>query len=210
MREYSGLFITFEGIDGSGKTTQLQALRRMIEQSGREVLLVREPGGTMIGEKIRAILLDKENIVMSRETELLLYEAARSQIVREVILPALFEGKMVICDRFFDSSTAYQGYGRGLDLEDVSFLNRFATGGLEPDLTFLLDISAGDARERMNGRDSADDRLEMEGLVFMKAVREGYLELAKKNDRFVYLDAMRPAFELEREIERTFWEVIRK
>lgn len=209
MRDYSGLFITFEGIDGSGKTTQLQALRRTIEQSGREVLLVREPGGTVIGEKIRMILLDKENIVMSKETELLLYEAARSQIVREVISPALFAGKMVICDRFFDSSTAYQGYGRGLPLEDVFFLNRFATGGIEPDLTFLLDISARDARERMDGRDSVEDRLEMEGLAFMEAVRKGYLELSK-NNRFVCLDARRPAAELEKEIERTFWEVIQK
>jgi dTMP kinase len=164
----------------------------------------------MIGEKLRDILLDKENLIMSKETELLLYEAARSQIVREVILPALVAGKMVICDRFYDSSTAYQGFGRGLDLEAVQFLNRFATGGLEPDITFFLDISARDARERMNGRESAEDRLEMEGLAFMEAVRRGYLDLAEKNNRIICLDAMRPVNELEREIERTFWEVIQK
>lgn len=210
MREHRGVFITFEGIDGSGKSTQLQALHRTLTGAGLEVLLVREPGGTMIGEKIRELLLDKENTGMTSETELLLYEAARSQIVREVIRPALDSGKIVICDRFYDSSAAYQGYGRGLPLGDVSALNRFATGGLEPDLTFLLDISARDAALRMSGRDSLEDRLEIEGIGFMEAVREGYLTMAGKNGRFFCLDARLPALELEREIEHKFWEVLRK
>ncbi len=210
MREHRGVFVTFEGIDGCGKTTQLQALRRTLTGAGHEVLLVREPGGTMIGEKIRELLLDKENTGMTSETELLLYEAARSQIVREVIQPALNSGKIVICDRFYDSSTAYQGYGRGLPLEDVGTLNRFATGGLEPDLTFLLDLSARDAARRMHGREGQEDRLEIEGTEFMESVREGYLTMAGKNGRFVCLDASLPALELQQEIEHKFWEVLRK
>lgn len=210
VREHSGMFVTFEGIDGSGKTTQLQALKNTLINAGRDVLLVREPGGTFIGEKIRSVLLDTANTGMSRETEILLYEAARSQIVREVIRPALLDGKIVICDRFYDSSVAYQGYGRGLDLDDVSFLNRFATGGLEPDLTFLLDIPAADARARMHGREEVADRLEIEGHDFMETVRQGYLDLAAKNNRFVCLDARDSATEIEKNIERKFWEVLQR
>ena len=207
MRMDKGLFITFEGIDGCGKTTQVTALKNSLEAKGTKVIVIREPGATLIGEKIRSILLDKANYGMSSETEVLLYEAARAQIVNEVIRPALHAGDVVICDRFYDSSVAYQGYARGLPLESIDFLNRFATGGLEPDLTFLLDLPAEAAWERMNGREGAHDRLEIEGLGFMEKVRAGYLELAGKHARIIKLDAMSPATVLAEYIDRNFWEV---
>ena len=207
MRMDKGLFVTFEGIDGCGKTTQVTALKNSLESKGTKVVVIREPGATLIGEKIRSILLDKANYGMSSETEVLLYEAARAQIVNEVIRPALHAGEVVICDRFYDSSVAYQGYARGLPLESIDSLNRFATGGLEPDLTFLLDLPAAAAWERMNGREGAHDRLEIEGLGFMEKVRAGYLELAGKHARIIKLDAMSPATVLAEYIDRNFWEV---
>lgn len=203
-----GLFITFEGIDGSGKSTQVTALKDFLEGKGLQVLLVREPGSTVIGEKIRSILLDKANSGMTSEAELLLYEAARSQNVSEVIRPALQRGRIVICDRFYDSTVAYQGYGRGLDLDAVNFLNRYATGGLEPDITFLLDLPAKSAWDRMNVREGSQDRLEIEGLGFMDKVRAGYLELSSRHARMIKLDAMSPATVLAEYIERKVWEVV--
>ena len=208
MRIGDGLFVTFEGIDGCGKTTQVTALRDSLEAKGAKVIVIREPGATFIGEKIRSILLDNANSGMSSETEVLLYEAARAQIVSEVIRPALLAGKVVICDRFYDSSVAYQGYARGLPLESIDSLNQFATGGLEPDLTFLLDLPAEAAMERMNVREGSHDRLEIEGLGFMEKVRAGYLELAGKHARIIKLDAMSPATVLAEYIDRKFWEVI--
>ena len=152
-----GLFITFEGIDGCGKSTQTSLCKAWLEELGREVLLVREPGGTKLGERIREILLDKKNSSMAPMTELFLFEAARAQIVEETIKPALAEGKVVICDRFFDSSYAYQGCARGLGPEMVSRLNMDATGGLAPDVTFFLDISVEDAVKRRNTRGEEKD-----------------------------------------------------
>lgn len=207
MQMDKGLFVTFEGIDGCGKTTQVTALRKSLEEKGTKVIVIREPGATLIGEKIRSILLDNANCGMSSETEVLLYEAARAQIVNEVIRPALREGKVVICDRFYDSSVAYQGYARGLSLESIDSLNRFATGGLEPDLTYLLDLPAEAAWARMNNREGSHDRLEIEGLGFMDKVRAGYLELAGKYARIITLDAMSPATVLAEYIDRKFWEV---
>jgi len=203
-----GLFVTFEGIDGSGKSTQVSALRKSLEDKGTEVIVIREPGATLIGEKIRSILLDKAHSKMSSETELLLYEAARAQIVYEVIRPALQAGKVVICDRFYDSTVAYQGYARGLSLESIDFLNQLATGGLEPDLTFLMDLPAKDAWERMDVREEAQDRLELEGFSFMEKVRAGYLELAGKHARIIKVDALSPATVLAKYIDRKFWEVV--
>lgn len=208
MRMDKGLLVTFEGIDGCGKSTQVTALKDSLEEKGTKVIVIREPGATPIGEKIRSILLDKANFVMSSETEVLLYEAARAQIVNEVIRPALRAGNVVICDRFYDSSVAYQGYARGLPLESIDSLNRFATGGLEPDLTFLLDLPAQAAWERMNIREGSHDRLEIEGLGFMEKVRAGYLELAGKHARIIKLDAMSPATVLAEYIDRKFWEVV--
>jgi dTMP kinase len=210
MVEGRGLFITFEGIDGSGKTTQIRKLRQMLESESIPFEVIREPGGTMIGEKIRSILLDKEHSNMSPETELLLYEAARAQIVFERIRPALLAGKTVICDRFYDSTVAYQGYARGLSLEAIDLVNKIATSGLEPDLTFLMDMSAKDAASRVDGRKKDSDRLESEGLIFMEKVRVGYLALSKNNNRMIYLNAAAPINEVWQQIEKKVREVLNK
>lgn len=202
----SGLFVTFEGIDGSGKSTQIEMLSSDLEKAGKPFLLIREPGGTEIGEKIRTILLDKANSKMTARTELLLYEAARAQIVEEKIRPALEEGKVVICDRFFDSTVAYQGYARGLGLEPVDFLNRWSTAGLAPDITFLFDLDEQVAYQRRNGR-GEEDRLEAEGLLFMKKVREGYLERSKEEKRIRVIDATRTPEMIYDEIKQAVWEV---
>ena len=185
-----GIFITFEGIDGCGKSTQCELLKDCLNEAGKEFIFVREPGGTVIGERIREILLDKKNSQMTARTELLLFEAARAQITDEVIRPALEEGKTVICDRFFDSSSAYQGMARGMGMEFVSGLNMAATGGLAPDVTFFFDISAEEALERRGKRGEASDRIELAGLKFQEDVRRGYLELAKSSGgRIVTIDA---------------------
>jgi dTMP kinase len=185
-----GIFITFEGIDGCGKSTQCEMLKDYLTEYGKEFIFVREPGGTEIGERIREILLDKKNTLMTARTELLLFEAARAQITDEVIKPALDDGKIVICDRFFDSSSAYQGMARGMGMDFVASLNMAATGGLKPDITFFFDISAEEALERRGKRGEASDRIELAGLKFQEDVRQGYLELAKSSEgRIVTIDA---------------------
>ena len=184
-----GLFITFEGIDGCGKSTQIGLLTAYLEDIGRPCLLVREPGGTEIGEKIRSILLDKENNEMSPAAELLLFEAARAQIVEEKIRPAIEAGTTVICDRFYDSTYAYQGVARSLGEDLVVTLNDIATSGLAPDITFLLDLSVEDAYARRKGRGEADDRMELLGLEFQRSVRNGYLKAAETFDRIRVIDA---------------------
>lgn len=170
------IFVTFEGIEGSGKTTQARLLTDFLGKQGFDVVLTREPGGPPISEKIRSILLDNANPEMQAMTELLLYEASRHQHVREVIKPALQAGKSVICDRFADASTAYQGYGRGIDIEKVKYLNLIATEGVWPDLTFLLDVPCEIGLKRL-GRSL--DRIESETIDFHERVRKGYLEIAK-------------------------------
>jgi dTMP kinase len=207
LRTFKGMFVTFEGVDGSGKSTQIAVLRQSLENRGIEVVVIREPGGTLIGEKIRSILLDRANDGMTSGTELFLYEAARAQIVHDVILPALLAGKAVICDRFFDSTVAYQGYGRGLDLVSIHLLNDLAAEGLQPDLTYYLDLPVKAAIERMHVREGEQDRIEQEGFAFMERVRTGYLALAAEHKRIITLDAMAPVMELADHIERTFWEV---
>lgn len=185
-----GTFITFEGIDGCGKSTQCEMLKDYLKERGVDFIFVREPGGTVIGERIREILLDKKNSQMTSRTELLLFEAVRAQITDEVIKPALEEGKIVLCDRFFDSSSAYQGMARGMGMEFVSDLNMAATGGLKPDITFFFDISAEEALERRGKRGEASDRIELAGLKFQEDVRAGYLELAKRSEgRIITIDA---------------------
>ena len=185
-----GIFITFEGIDGCGKSTQCEMLKDYLTEYGKEFIFVREPGGTEIGERIREILLDKKNTLMTARTELLLFEAARAQITDEVIKPALDDGKIVICDRFFDSSSAYQGMARGMGMDFVASLNMAATGGLKPDITFFFDISAEEALERRGKRGEASDRIELAGLKFQEDVRQGYLELAQSSEgRIVTIDA---------------------
>lgn len=189
MSDMKGIFITFEGIDGCGKSTQTALCREWLESIGKTVLLVREPGGTKIGEKIRGLLLDKNNDGMAPMTELFLFEAARAQIVEETIKPALEEGKAVICDRFFDSSFAYQGCARGLGAEMVSRLNKDATGGLAPDITFFLDISVEKAIMRREGRGGEKDRIESAGDSFQEKVRKGFIRAASEDKRIVTIDA---------------------
>ena len=189
MSNIKGVFITFEGIDGCGKSTQTALCKEWLESLGRSVLLVREPGGTILGEKIRELLLDKKNCSMAPMTELFLFEAARAQIVEETIKPALAEGKAVICDRFFDSSYAYQGCARDLGAEMVSRLNMDATGGLAPDITFFLDISVDEAIRRREGRGGEKDRIESAGDAFQEKVRNGCIRAASEDKRIVTIDA---------------------
>lgn len=188
-----GFFITFEGIEGCGKSTQLDLLKRHIEGKGRSVLTVREPGGTLLGEKVRTILLNSAEEPIDPWAELFLYEACRAQLVANVIKPALGAGKVVISDRFFDSTLAYQGYGRGLDKGSIEELNRLASGGLTPDLTLVIDCDPEVGLKRALSRIASvkglkEDRFEMEDIEFHKKVREGYLRAAEKNERIKVLD----------------------
>jgi len=176
-----GWFITFEGSEGCGKSTQIRRLSSMIRNSGREVILLREPGGTPIGEKLRHLLQHDESAgAMTPETELLLFAASRAQLVREVVRPALQRGAAVLCDRFLDSTTVYQGVARALDPIKVSLINDFAVCGTLPDLTLLLDLPVEEGSRRSLERGGPADRMEQESLSFFEAVRAGYLELAQK------------------------------
>lgn len=182
-----GTFITLEGIEGSGKTTQAELLRDLLLARGHKVVITREPGGSPIGEKIRDILLDVSHKEMAALTELLLYEASRCQHVHEIIRPALEDGVVVICDRFYDASTAYQGYGRGIDIETVKNLNLVATEGQKADLTIVLDLPVAEGLRRL-GQNL--DRIEAETVGFHEKVRQGYLELARSEpDRVRVIDA---------------------
>lgn len=197
-----GSFITFEGIDGSGKTTQLSGIAEYLENQGKEVLKLREPGGTLIGEQIRTILLSRGNMAMSVETELMLFAAARAQLVREVIEPALAEGKWVLCDRFMDSTTVYQGYGRQIDLQLIGQLNSIAVGRCKPDLTLLFDLSVEAAGARLAARSDKSDRLDLESKAFAERIRKGYLELASAEpSRFKVIDAERSSADIEKQIK---------
>lgn len=179
MTAATGFFITFEGVEGCGKSTQVRRLQQHLAKLGRDVLVTREPGGTPIAEAIREILLDCAHDRMQPMTELLLYAAARAQHVAEVIAPALQAGRIVLCDRFADSTTAYQGAGRGVEPDSVAMVHRLATQGLWPDLTIVLDVPAevGLARARAA---SGLDRIENECIEFHQRVREGFLKLAKE------------------------------
>jgi len=182
-----GLFISFEGIDGSGKTTQVEKLSERLQKETFRVLTLRDPGGSEISEQIRNILLHTSNARMSSLAELLLYEAARAQIVDEKIRPGLASHDVVIIDRYADSTTAYQGYGRGIDLDVVRQSNAIATGGLEPDLTFFIDIPWEAARSRSEHK--TQDRLESESEAFFNSVRNGYLAIARDQPtRFHVID----------------------
>jgi dTMP kinase len=171
-----GLFITFEGLDGTGKTTQIHELETKLSELGLPYKKTREPGGTPIAEKIRDIILDPKNTEMCFQAEALLYAASRAQHVSEVIKPALEKGEIVICDRFFDSTLAYQGYARELSLEDLHYINNFAMQEVTPELTFLLDIPAAHTSERINSREL--DRLDLEEMDFKNRVRAGFLKIA--------------------------------
>ena len=185
----SGLFITMEGTDGSGKTTQSELLKNYLEAKGFSVLLTREPGGNLISEKIRDIIIDTENKKMNSRTEALLYAAARAQLVSEIIIPTLKKGDIVICDRFVDSSIVYQGEARRLGTEVISDINLFATDGLEPDITFFLKIDPEQSIERKKIQEKLD-RIESEKIYFHKKVFYGYISLAEKfSERIKIIDA---------------------
>lgn len=173
-----GRFITLEGVDGCGKSTQARLLTAALRNAGHEVLHLREPGGVKISEKIRALLLDPENGEMGDVCELLLYEAARAQLVHELVAPALAAGATVVCDRFYDSTTAYQGYADGLDLRMVAQANALAVNGCRPDLTLAFDIDPETAYARRADRSEGEDRLEAKGLAFQRKVAEGFRAIA--------------------------------
>lgn len=202
------MFITFEGIDGAGKSTQVMKLKRHLQERGREVLALREPGGTPVAEEIRELLLESRNDI-TPVGELLLFAASRAELVQQVIRPALKSGSDVILDRFFDSTTAYQGYGRGLDLGMLAEINRIASCGLVPDVTFYLDLTPEDALMRKFSEkslpltfDSGElDRMENSGLDFYRRVREGYHAISGKNpERVVMIDALLSPAEIQRRI----------
>lgn len=188
-----GKFITFEGGEGVGKTTQLAMIKEFLAREGKDAVFLREPGGNAISEKIRAVILDRQNADMTGMCEAMLYSAARAQLVESVILPALEEGKIVVCDRFTDSTFAYQGVARGLGADKIETLNNLACGDVAPDLTIFLDLPPAKAFERKGGADK-DDRLEQEGMDFHLKVYEGY-KLAQKRygDRIVAVDCSKDA-----------------
>lgn len=196
-----GLFITFEGLEGCGKTTQAKKLYRYLIKKGISAVFTKEPGGTPIGQKIRKILLDQKNEGMAYTTEMLLFLASRAENVRLVILPALEEGKIVISDRFFDSTTAYQGYGRGIDLKIIHYFNELVVGKAIPDITFFLDIQPEEGLKRSAFFSNAKEirfeeefmkKKKIKGKLFLDRVREGYYQLAQEEkDRIIRIDANR-------------------
>lgn len=191
-----GSFITFEGCEGVGKTTQVERLRRYFEESGQKALFLREPGGTVISEKIREMLLSKENDNMNGKCEALLYSAARAQLLGEVVAPALEKGVIVVCDRFTDSTFAYQGAARGLGMDFIDGLNKLTCGDIVPDVTVFLDMPPRLAFARKGGADK-NDRLESQSMEFHEKVYEGYKEVARRYpDRFVCVDASKDADEV--------------
>lgn len=200
----NGLFITFEGGEGCGKTTQLRLLAKNLKRKKIPIVITKEPGGTETGKRIRHILLDPKTGKLSPRSELLLYEADRAHHVDSVIIPALNKGNVVLCDRFSDSSTVYQGLSRKLGRKPVEWLNEFATGKLVPDLVILLDLNEAVGFERVNLRlknKTSPDRMEQENREFHKRVRQGFLKLAKENiNRFKIVDASRPESEIAMEI----------
>lgn len=206
-----GLFITFEGLDGSGKTTQMEILNSYLKSRGFDVVTTIEPGGTKIGRKIRKILLDKENHDISPLAETLLFLSSRAELVSEVIAPALKEGKIVLCDRFFDSTVVYQGIARGLGEKEILEMNLWATGGMVPDITFLLSLKVSKGKKRMSDADKKTDRIELEKDSFKEKIYRGYLDIAKKNkDRIVIIDGENSIKSISEEIKNKVCEYLEK
>jgi dTMP kinase len=200
------MFITFEGLDFSGKSTQIGLLADRLSRERFDVKVIRDPGGTDIGEKVRSILLDKESLRMADLTELFLFSASRSQLVHELILPALERGTIVVCDRFYDSTAAYQGWGRGLPLDVIRTVNHIAAAGLVPDVTFFMDIPVHEVEERMRKQKSRADRMESSGKGFYETVRKGYLQLAAEEKRFEVVDGLLPVDA----VHAIIWERVQK
>ena len=196
-----GIFITFEGIEGSGKSTQLSMLNKWLTNHDYDVVATREPGGTKIGEKIRELLRSgSKDDVFSPRTELMLFEASRAQHMEEIILPALNNGKIVLCDRFFDSTTVYQGVARAIDTDIVHILNDFSSFEKKPDLTIILDIDVDESMNRLIKREISKDRIEQEDRKFFENVRNGYLNLAQNNERFFVIDGTGDANSIQQKI----------
>jgi dTMP kinase len=192
-----GRLIAFEGVEGAGKSTQVELLRQALEKAGHRVVTTREPGGTPLGEQVRSILLDPASALEAR-TEALLFAASRAQLVEQVIRPALERGEVVLCDRYLDSSLAYQGAARGLGVEAVAAINRFATAGLVPDLVVLLRLDPAEGLARGRG---GRDRIERQDLEFHRRVARGFLDLAAADpDRFVVIDAAAPPDQVAAEV----------
>lgn len=195
------MFISFEGIDFCGKTTQIKLLQDYLEGKGKVVKIIREPGGTDISEQVRTTLLSKTNSLMTLETEILLFSASRAQLVREKLRPFLQQDYFVISDRFFDSTTAYQGYGRGIPLEYVNCINELAVGDTVPELTFFIDIPVAEAEKRKKHVTASElDRIEIAKKTFFEKVRSGYLEIAEKEKRFRVLNGLDSIEELNKNI----------
>jgi len=205
----TGKLITFEGIDGSGKSTQIQLLEAEFEKLDISYKTFREPGGTKLSEKIRAILLDKENIELYSNAESLLFAAARAQLTAEQIKPALTKGEFVICDRFTDSTIAYQGYGRGLNINKLELMNTIATDGLIPDVTFIMDIDPQKATERL--KTVNPDRMEAAGIDFFKKIRQGYCQIREQNQsRCIVIDGEKPQKDISKEIHHIIMKRFKK
>ena len=205
----AGKLITFEGIDGSGKSTQIQLLEAEFEKLGISYKIFREPGGTKLSEKIRTILLDKENIELYSNAESLLFAAARAQLTAEQIKPAITKGEFVICDRFTDSTIAYQGYGRGLNINNLELINTIATDGLIPDITFILDIDPQKATERLKTLNP--DRMEAAGIDFFKKIRQGYCQIREQNQsRCIVINGEKPQKDISKEIHHIIMERFKK
>ncbi len=207
MQEIRGQFITFEGPDGAGKTTQIEKFATYLRTRNYRYLLTREPGGTRISDAIRTLLLDPAHTEMVNETEVLLYAASRAQHVKEKIVPALQEGLIVLCDRFVDASVAYQGYGLGIGEEKIHVINEFATAGLTPDRSYFIDISPESARERLIARSGQEalDRIELKDLHYHEKVRQGFLGLAEKNrQRVCLIDGHQSVDEIFQSIRKDF------
>ena len=201
------MFITFEGLDFSGKSTQANILVEKLRRNHAIVHFLREPGGTKISERVRDILLDKTNLEMNKAAELLLFSAARAQLVKEVIVPALQRGESVLCDRYYDSTTAYQGFGRGIDMAAVKEINRLATSGVDPDVTFFIDVPINEIERRKEIAGKAFDRMEDSGRSFYERVLNGYREIARtESHRFVTIDGTLNV----KEVEQVIWMHIEK
>ena len=196
------MFITFEGLDSSGKTTQARLLVDHLRvRAHAPVRFIREPGGTVISERLREILLDKKYLELSEASELFLFSASRAQLVRQVIHPALLQGEIVVCDRYYDSTTAYQGYGRGLDLATIRGINTLAAAGVVPDLTVLVNITIEEIEKRKHASKTEFDRMESAGREFFARVHNGYLSMAAEEPkRFVVVDGMRSVDDIAQEI----------
>jgi len=208
VNKKNGFLISFEGSEGSGKTTQIARLATHLEDSGHEVVITREPGGSDIGEEIRHILQHADSSYnMFPETELLLFAASRAQLVREIIIPNIEEGNIVLCDRFLDSTTVYQGVAREIAEDPVQTINTFAVGDIIPDLTIVIDVPAAMGLERVKHRaNSLPDRMEKENIEFYETVREGYIVLAKSlPKRFLVFDGTKEKQDIEAEI----WDTVK-